>query len=480
MKQLLGKQGLRMLDMITYLYHREWVTLEQLSAVTKFTERTLREDIKYLNTLLTPITIETSKKSGIHLTVPTNYSLNFIYTTLLSNSVEFTVLEATFFQSYNTVAELAVTLDSDISIVTKAIKKINIAVAKYQFQISSAPVKLIGDEQSITVFIKSYLLKKYDKDMPLDRDLIESIHCAITRLFHKQGATITPINRNLLILYMAIRIQRLKLDQTNRYLHQVDEPQPLAISEFNQDLSTLAASNDLYNFYSDIFRPGDDQYICFSIDELYEKAAQSPALKQKINSYTKMLTSIEKELNFSFNSKDATLFRLHYISLQETYHIPIIGNKTDLLLNHVKLIVPYVYLVVSKIVEPFSEELKIDTTALLYYVFSSSPDFFTIARTKQPKLKVALYGQYHNLTTINNLNILTATFEHQFDITFLESTFENLHEEINRDYDLLITEINNIDVEIDNFCMPFDISSTEIASLQQYYFNAMSKISSIK
>ncbi|MBP1039412.1 helix-turn-helix domain-containing protein [Vagococcus sp. BWB3-3] len=480
MKQLLGKQGLRMLDMITYLYHREWVTLEQLSAVTKFTERTLREDIKYLNTILTPITIESSKKSGIRLTVPTNYSLNFIYTTLLSNSIEFTVLEATFFQSYKTIDDLAVALHSDTSIVTKAIKKINKAVDHYHFQISPNSIKLVGDEQAITVFIKSYLLKKYDKNMPLDKDLIESIHHAITRLFHKRGATITPINRNLLILYMAIRIRRLKLDQTNRYLRQIDAPQPPAISEFNQELSTLAEINDVYDFYSDIFHPGDDQYICFSIDELYEKAAQSPALNQKISSYTNLLTSIEKELNFSFNSKDAALFRLHYISLQEAYHIPIIGNKTDLLLNHVKLIIPYVYLVVSNIVESFSEELQIDTTALLYYVFSSSPDFFTIARTKQPKLKVALYGQYHNLTTINNLNILTATFEHQFDITFLESTFEDLREEINRDYDLLITEINNIDIEIDNFCMPFDISSTEIASLQQYYFNAMSKIASIK
>ncbi|MBP1040225.1 helix-turn-helix domain-containing protein [Vagococcus sp. BWB3-3] len=476
MERLLGKQGIRMLNMITYLYSREWVTLQEISSLTNFNERTLREDIKYLNVHLHPIAIESSKKSGVRLIIPTNYSINYIYYMLLSESIEFSILEAIFFRPYDTADDLAKVLYTSPHVINKAIKRINQVIKKYNFSISSTPIKLIGDEQWITVFFRSYLLEKYDNNIPLDNELIEHVYNAVTSLCQKLGENMKPINRNLLILYVSVRVHRLKQDSSNRYSRKVPSSQSAAVNEFNYELSTYANLNEVNDFFSDICRPSDGQYICLSAEELFSLSAQSARLKEKLDSYSDLLNSIEKKLNFTFHSKKATIFNLYNISLQEEYIIPIIGNKTEFLLNHVKELIPFVYLTVSKIVMEFADHHNVDYTSLLYYVFSSTKEFFTIGRTRQPKLKVALYGRYNNLATTNNWSILTTIFEHQFDITLIESTFEDIREEINQYYDLLITEINDIEVEIDSFCIPFDISTKDIRSLQQYYFDTMNQM----
>lgn len=475
MKKLLGKKGLRMLDMVTFLYHKDWVTLQQISTAINYNERTLREDIKYLNGNLAPIAIESSKKLGIRLIIPANYSLKYIYSMLIAESIEFTILEAIFFNSYDSIDEIADDLYSSTHVVNKAIKHINQVIQKLNFQIGLSPIKLVGDEKNITIFYISYLRTKYENNLPIEKELIRDVNQASIQMYKALDAFVPAMNRNLLSLYSTVRVHRLKQDQTNRYERSTASNEPAAIG-FNRALSTLAGLAEPYDFFSDIYRPSEDHFICFSLEELSSLSETSPKLMQDLNNYRQLISRIEEELNISFTSKDNTIFRLYNISLTEAYNLPILENQNEFLLKHIKQAMPYVYLIVSKIVEEFAEICQITYASLLYYTLSSTEDFYTVARTSQPKLKVALYSHYNHLTTINNLNILKTTFEHQFDVTLVDSIFEETPEELHDSYDLVITEVNDIDIETDCFCIPFDICAEEVTMLHEYYFDTLTKM----
>ncbi|MBP1040087.1 helix-turn-helix domain-containing protein [Vagococcus sp. BWB3-3] len=475
MKKLLGRRGLRMLDMITYLYHKDWVTLQELSKATHYNERTLREDIKYLNVHLAPICIESSKKTGIRLLIPVKYSLKYIYSMLMSESIEFTILEAIFFNTYDSSEELADELYSSSHVVNKAIKHINQVIKKLNFQIALSPIKLVGDEKNITIFYISYLRAKYENNLPLDKELIRNVNSASVQMYKALDAFVPPMNRNILSLYSTVRVHRLKQDNANRYDHSELSDQPAAL-EFNRKLSALAELSESYDFFSDIYRPSEEHFLCFSLEELLSLAETSPRLKQDLDNYRQLMNRIEKELNINFTSKEDAIFRLYNISLTEAYNLPMIENHNKFLLNQIKQSIPYVYLIVSKIVKEFSDICQISYASLLYYTLSSTEDFYTIARTSQPKLKVALYGHYNHLITINNFNILKTAFEHQFDVTLVDSIFEDTPEELNDSYDLVITEINDIEIETDCFCIPFDICAEEMTMLHDYYYDTLTKM----
>ncbi len=96
MKKLLGKQGMRMLEMITYLHVNDWVTFEKISEAIGYSERTLREDIKYPDNVFKLIEIVASTKLGAKLLIPQGYSFKYIHFLLLSDSLHFKILEAFF------------------------------------------------------------------------------------------------------------------------------------------------------------------------------------------------------------------------------------------------------------------------------------------------------------------------------------------------------------------------------------------------
>lgn len=465
-----------MLHMINYLYDRDWVTLQHLSKETGYTERTLREDIKYLNVRLAPINIETSKKTGNRLFIPNNYSIKYIYSMLLSESIEFAILEAVFFNTYESIDELAEALYSSTNVVTKAIKHANSVIKKLNFQIGVSPVALIGDEQKITVFFTSYLMARYDVHLPLEEDLVKEINESTIPMHEKLNITMHPIYRNLLSLQTSIRVYRLKQNSANRYERITSSPNQSAVIEFNERLSILAGLSDSNDFYSDVYRPDGEDPICFSPEDLFSLTKTSPKLKQKIDVFSQLIDTIEKELNITLASKDRIIHNIYIASFSEMTQLPIIENPNESILKYTKETVPYVYLIVSEIAKTFSSMCNINYSSLLRYILSATEDFFTIGCTAQPKLKVGLYGHFNRLTTFSNLRILKSTFEHQFDITLIDVIFKNTPGKIKESYDLIITEVNDLNIKTDCFCIPFDISAKEIATLHEYYFDTLKKM----
>lgn len=474
MKRLLGKQGLRMLKMVSYLYRKEWVTLEKVSEAIGYSERTLREDIKYLNSIMAPIEIIASTKLGVKLRIPQGYSLKYIHSLLLSDSLQFNLLEAIFLHDYADVAELADALYSSPTVISKAINQINQIIKSHHLEITISPLAISGNEQWVTAYFRSYFLAKYDSQIPLGPELVEPVQVAINRLYKAESATILPMNRNLLVLYGVLRVFRMSRNPQNQY-DQFDSQEVYSqgICEYNRALSDLAALEGTHDFFREIWRPSQDEFMCFRMDEFQQLAKTHPAVKQTYQLYTDLADQIEKELDFHFNFKEWFIFNLYNTTISEKYHIPVLTERAAYLLPNIKKRVPFLFLTVSRIVDSLAPKLGLEPEKLLYNVFSSADDFLTTGYQKQPKLKVAIYSNYNNIIVANNWSVIKNTFVNQFDVSIIQSTFADARQEINDNFDLLITDINNLEIGIDYFCIPYDISPKEIAMLEDYYFNAM-------
>lgn len=474
MKNLLSKQGLRMLEMITYLYKNDWVTLEKISEAIGYSERTLREDIKYLNSVMAPIEIEASTKLGVKLVIPQGYSLKYIHSLLLSDSLNFNILETIFLNDYQDIGELADALYSSPTVVSKGINQINKVTKASHFWISTNPLDISGDEQWITAYFRSYFLAKYDADLPIGRELIEPVQVAINQLYKEENAVILPMNRNLLVLYGVLRVFRMRKNVKNQYgKFETKEVYPQSVINYNRTLSDLAGLTESNNFFRDIWRPGQDEFMCFRINEFQELANVNKKVHHSYELYTALAEQIEDKLGFHFKYKEWFIFNLYNITIGEKYNLPILTDKSEYLLPNIKKIVPYLYLSVCQIVENFAPTLQLNPAELLYNVFSAADDFLTTGYQKQPKLKVAIYSKFNNITVANNWNVIKNTFANQFDVTLIQSTFDDARQEINQNYDLLVTDINNIEIDIDYFCISYDISPKEITMLEEYYFQAM-------
>lgn len=96
MRNLLNKQSLRQLELLEYLYDNSWTTLDAACQTLGYSKMSIRNDIQFLNQASKNFTIKTSKKQGILLSFPINYSRTCIYSFVLTNSIEFKLLETIF------------------------------------------------------------------------------------------------------------------------------------------------------------------------------------------------------------------------------------------------------------------------------------------------------------------------------------------------------------------------------------------------
>lgn len=99
--------------------------------------------------------------------IPTNYSRTLIYSYILSDSLEFKLLETVFFLESFSTESLAEKLFISASTLRRLIKTMNKKLVKYNFYISSSPYKLIGSETAIRNFIIHLFFEKYSRQITL-------------------------------------------------------------------------------------------------------------------------------------------------------------------------------------------------------------------------------------------------------------------------------------------------------------------------
>lgn len=220
MKSILSQQDLDILNLAEYLLKNGKTSLHELSVHFSIDYRTLKKLIESANTNLTPLTIELLGNTNAYLKIPDNYSISYLYSAILKNSLEFQILEKLFFKQKNitTSNDFASSLFISPSTLRRKITQINIKMKKQPFYIDSRSLKIVGEEAAILNFIIFYIFERYPihseafksiefktvsqaliffskiKQIKIDFPNLHKATVVILALFYRSKNTNTPLN----------------------------------------------------------------------------------------------------------------------------------------------------------------------------------------------------------------------------------------------------------------------------------------------
>lgn len=160
MEEVLNKQSLRQLALLELLWNKEWVTVSEIVKEIGGVEKTIRTDIKQLNEIIEPLTIETSFKHGVFLNKEMCISKTHLYALFLQKSVECQLLEMILFNPHITKREVCDQLYISETQLNRLQVKLNKGLEKYGIKITT-DLTIVGDERNIRKLLSSLFYEKY-------------------------------------------------------------------------------------------------------------------------------------------------------------------------------------------------------------------------------------------------------------------------------------------------------------------------------
>ena len=158
MREILDGRLKRQLKILEILWDTQWMTTAELAEMIESSEKTTRNDLSQINEMIAPLTIETSFRSGVLLKKNLKTPKAFIYSKILSKSLEYTLLETLFFRRVSSKDDLSDSLYISETQVSRVINRINQVISKYEFQINNH-LDIVGNEGNIRDFFLLSLQK---------------------------------------------------------------------------------------------------------------------------------------------------------------------------------------------------------------------------------------------------------------------------------------------------------------------------------
>lgn len=213
MRRILAPARQRQLLFIeTLIAKDDWITLSAISEIIDCSERILKNDISDINLLFAPFTIDTSRKNGIRIEYPINYSIDYIYTVFLHESIEFKLLEMLFSARDVSEADIYEALYISDSTLKRMINRINLILKEHHICITTKPYNLTGNELAIRNFITHYYSEKYPRgNLPYTTEQLTFITTIFRRFAKKIDITLNYPDVNQLraaTLSNIIRLQQ--------------------------------------------------------------------------------------------------------------------------------------------------------------------------------------------------------------------------------------------------------------------------------
>lgn len=198
--EVLNRQSLRQLTLLELLWNKEWVTVSEIAKEIDGVEKTIRTDIKQLNEIIEPLTIETSFKRGVFLNKEICISKSHLYALFLQKSVECQMLEIIFLNPHLTKGELSDALYISETQLNRLQVKLNKGFEKYAIKVTN-DLAIVGDERNIRKLLSSLFYEKYlSPEHFFEEEELQLIDQVIRKFYKANTAIITANNQYHLLL----------------------------------------------------------------------------------------------------------------------------------------------------------------------------------------------------------------------------------------------------------------------------------------
>lgn len=487
MKHILSKLSLRQLTTLEFLYYNEFSSLDQLAHLTNVSVRTISDDLNKINDFIKPLSIEFDSQNRCYLVTHENISVDYIYSQILRNSIEFRLIEKIFFERHQRLEEYADALFISLSTLKRTISRINKQIKKNGFEISTNPIQLIGDERLIINMMVNYFREKYlDRVYPFN-DVEQKV---FDDLFYSLvGEEVHFLNfpdmeKMRAILFVSL----VRIQNGHHYPKHLLEPlmkkydfpileDPLFKQSFKSvfhiELTKQHIIEISYSILSDNF--------VFNQQELYEIGCNTPERTKAFQEIILLIDTISEDLSIDLNSEQRNiliyeLVNVNLSTIAETYLI--YNYKHNFLVNLTKDFPAIYHFLYNHIMDrPFFstyEEHKIE--AFIYVLITHWEGLLCKIQLFYPAFTVGIWMDSDIEHTKFMASILNQKYYNRLHFEPIEAL--SYSEAIKKfdNYDLILTNISNLQNN-DHRTIVIDLypSTQDLQKLYKTYFDLRDK-----
>lgn len=487
MKHILSKQSHRFLTTLEHLYYNEYSSYENLALLSNVSSKTIVEDINKMNDFISPMFIAESSQNRCYLIQPDNISEDYIYSCILKNSLEFSVLEEIFFEKHNRLEDYADALFISVSTLKRIISRINERIEHNHFHIATNPIQLVGDEMLICNTMTHYFGEKYlGGNYPFNKHQYKIFEQLISFALsdYKDFLNYPDIIKIKLHAFVSIiRIQ-------NGHFHKINHNQ---IFKRDYDFSFLDNYLLKMTFKSvfkielnkkniiDLTYPFLSEDFAFTYEDVLIICDKNEGKKIELVNISNLLTNISNSLNIPLSNDSKNhlildLFNVRMLMIGDNF---LINNKKNHFIKNLMNDYPvvYNYLIEEIFNNPnFYNYSQNEKEELSYIIITHWEGLLFHIQDETPLYKVGLCmtsdTEHTNLLT----NILNRKFYKRFD--FEPIIFNSMEEAYSqfKNYEVILTNFSN-PIEDNNFIISIDPypSMKDYVKIDKAYFRLINQ-----
>ncbi|WP_154065040.1 helix-turn-helix domain-containing protein, partial [Enterococcus durans] len=160
MFDILSNKLKRQLHLLELLFEKENYRFQDIEKKLACSAKTVRNDLNDIISYAKEIHIQMDRDIGVTVTIAPHITEDYIYRTILKESIEFRFLEAILLNHYGSYLELCEELFISESTLRRIVKKINQVLKKHQLTIRGL-IKIIGKKETITQLMACLFQEKY-------------------------------------------------------------------------------------------------------------------------------------------------------------------------------------------------------------------------------------------------------------------------------------------------------------------------------
>lgn len=160
MFDILSNKLKRQLHLLELLFEKENYRFQDIEKKLDCSAKTVRNDLNDIILYAKEIHIQMDRDVGVTVTIAPHITEDYIYRTILKESIEFRFLEAILLNHYGSYLELCEELFISESTLRRIVKKINQVLKKHQLTIRGL-IKIIGKKETITQLMACLFQEKY-------------------------------------------------------------------------------------------------------------------------------------------------------------------------------------------------------------------------------------------------------------------------------------------------------------------------------
>lgn len=447
MRKLLSLKDYRVLNLFEILAKND-IPISELLKMINVSPKTLYSDIEYLNTIVSPIQLTKDKIGTLSLCMPKNYSVNYVYSKLLENSIHFLFLEKIFFNEKYTLPQLSEELFISPSSLRRIISHLNDVLKQFSIKITLSPITIIGKEASVRNLYIHYFLEKFPNGIyPFSKFQKKILDTFLNYSIKKNSVILNYTDLEKLRVSTIVSLIRMQNDhyidfnpELNSKIDYTFESNLLLKTSFKSVFKIKLTEKSIFNMLPFLF----SGKFFFSYDQLLEASKSNSQVKNGKDTFELIIDNISDTFKLNCQNKESL-----QVDLCTSYFLNY--GPPFILYDFCSEFVNHVSITKSELIDYIKLQFKIGfgnvlledyhINSYIYILISHWKDLYLYIEKRN---KIFSIGIFFNTDFEQNLlvqNIIDFHFGTQVKTTIINGL--NIHEIIQSfsDYDLVITNI---------------------------------------